>query len=425
MVVMNSAPPPPPPAAATAPRLPFLDGLRVLAFALLIPYHVGMYYVTWDWHVKSPQASDTLEPFLLLSAPWRLGLLFLVGGVACQALFAKRGLAATLKDRSRRLLWPLVLGMAVIVPPQTYFEVLTQAPQLLPGEGGYLDFWWRYLHGGKLCWSTTCLDMPTWNHLWFLPYLWLYAVLGALLAAALARSPWPATPLRAPARGLPCWAWLMGPAALLALLRVSVFPEHRSTHNFDHDLYNHAQYGLLFALGWLSRTPVAAGLWAATLRWRWHSLVAALLAWAVLVVYYSHYADTVPPTSLLVAQRVLWGAMSWWAIAAACGWAQRAFRRESPWLRSASAGVFCFYVLHQTLIVLLSQALKPLALPWGAEALLLVGLTTAGCWLAYLGLRRVPVLRVAMGISPVRAPHGARPEPGPGQAALWRADPPH
>ena len=39
-------------------RLPFLDGLRVAAFALLIPYHVGMYYVTWDWHVKSPATSS-------------------------------------------------------------------------------------------------------------------------------------------------------------------------------------------------------------------------------------------------------------------------------------------------------------------------------------------------------------------------------
>lgn len=417
--------PTPPPPTTAAPRLPFLDGLRVAAFALLIPYHVGMYYVTWDWHVKSPQASDTLEPFLLLTAPWRLGLLFLVGGVACQALFAKRGLAATLKDRSRRLLWPLVLGMAVIVPPQTYFEVLTKAPQLLPGDGGYLDFWWRYLRGGNLCWSGTCLDMPTWNHLWFLPYLWLYAVLGALIASTAQRLPGLAQRVHHAASQLPAWTWLLLPAALMAAWRVLVFPSHASTHNFSHDAYNHAQYGSLFALGWLSRTSLAASLWPTTQRWRWPLLMAALLCWAGLLAYFTHYAEMAPPTGLLVAQRVVWGALSWWAIAAACGWAQRAFRRESPTLRAASAGVFCFYVLHQTLIVLLSQALKPLALPWGAEAVLLIALTAALCGLAYLGLRKVPVLRLAMGISPVRAPHGARPETRPGQAALWRADPPH
>ena len=35
-------------------RLYFLDWLRVAAFGLLVLYHVGMYYVSWDWHVKSP-----------------------------------------------------------------------------------------------------------------------------------------------------------------------------------------------------------------------------------------------------------------------------------------------------------------------------------------------------------------------------------
>ena len=28
--------------------------LRVIAFGLLVLYHVGMDYVTWDWHVKVP-----------------------------------------------------------------------------------------------------------------------------------------------------------------------------------------------------------------------------------------------------------------------------------------------------------------------------------------------------------------------------------
>ena len=35
-----------------------LDWMRIGAFLLLILYHVGMYYVTWDWHVKSPYASS-------------------------------------------------------------------------------------------------------------------------------------------------------------------------------------------------------------------------------------------------------------------------------------------------------------------------------------------------------------------------------
>jgi peptidoglycan/LPS O-acetylase OafA/YrhL len=384
--------------AMNTPRLPFLDGLRVAAFALLIPYHVGMYYVTWDWHVKSPAASAALEPFMQLSSPWRLGLLFLIAGAACQGLFARRGALGTLKDRSLRLLLPLLFGMAVIVTPQAYFEVLTKVPAQLPGDGGYLDFWWAYLQGGRYCRGDDCMVVPTWNHLWFLPYLWVYAVLGAAAAALLRWRP--------AALALPAWGWLLLPAVPLALARVFVMPHYPTTHDLVHDLYNHLQYGWLFAVGWASRTPLAAGLWAAALRLRWVALGLSLASWAVLLMLASRFAAATPPDALLIVARTLRGALTWWSIVAACGWAQRAFKRESPWLRQASAAVFCLYILHQSVIVVLSQWLKPLALPWGLEALLLIGLTLGISAAAFAVARRVPGLALLLGIQ--RGPRPAR-----------------
>jgi peptidoglycan/LPS O-acetylase OafA/YrhL len=384
--------------AMNTPRLPFLDGLRVAAFALLIPYHVGMYYVTWDWHVKSPAASAALEPFMQLSSPWRLGLLFLIAGAACQGLFARRGALGTLKDRSLRLLLPLLFGMSVIVTPQAYFEVLTKVPAQLPGDGGYLDFWWAYLQARRYCRGDDCMVVPTWNHLWFLPYLWVYAVLGAAAAALLRWRP--------AALALPAWGWLLLPAVPLALARVFVMPHYPTTHDLVHDLYNHLQYGWLFAVGWASRTPLAAGLWAAALRLRWVALGLSLASWAVLLMLASRFAAATPPDALLIAARTLRGALTWWSIVAACGWAQRAFKRESPWLRQASAAVFCLYILHQSVIVVLSQWLKPLALPWGLEALLLIGLTLGISAATFAVARRVPGLALLLGIQ--RGPRPAR-----------------
>jgi hypothetical protein len=48
------------------PRRYDLDWVRIGAFILLIFYHVGMYYVTWDFHVKSPHASS-VEGLLLVA----------------------------------------------------------------------------------------------------------------------------------------------------------------------------------------------------------------------------------------------------------------------------------------------------------------------------------------------------------------------
>ena len=371
------------------PRLPFLDGLRVAAFALLIPYHVGMYYVTWDWHVKSPAASEALEPLMALSYPWRLNLLFLIAGAACQGLSARRGAFGTLKDRSLRLLLPLAFGMAFIVTPQAYYEVLTKAPQLLPGDGGYLDFWWAYLHGGQYCRGSDCMSVPTWNHLWFLPYLWVYAVLGAGLAVLR---------LKPHAVELPAWAWLLLPAVPLALLRVFVLPHWPSTHDLVHDVYNHLQYGLVFAIGWASRTPLAQGLWPAALRLRWAALALSLAGWGVMLfIVHAHHGQPWPE-DVVMAYSTVRGLLGWWPIVAACGWAQRVFTTPSPRLKQASAAVFCLYILHQSVIVLLSQALKPMALPWGWEALVLIALTAAVCAAAYLAARRVPGLALLLGI---------------------------
>jgi glucans biosynthesis protein C len=151
-----------------------LDWVRIGAFLLLIFYHVGMYYVTWDFHVKSPYSSHTLEPLMLLSSPWRLSLLFLVSGVATAYLLERRGTEGFLGQRSARLLIPLLFGMAVVVPPQSYLEVVEK----LSYAGTYADFlklYFRACHG--FCRGSDCLILPTWNHLWFVAYLWVYTVI--------------------------------------------------------------------------------------------------------------------------------------------------------------------------------------------------------------------------------------------------------
>ncbi|WDK60169.1 acyltransferase family protein [Xanthomonas campestris pv. campestris] len=97
-----------------------LDWLRVIAFGLLVLYHVGMDYVTWDWHVKSLTTQLMLEPLMLLSSPWRMSLLLLISGVATAFMLRSRP-EGLLYRRSRQLLLPLLFGMAVIVPPQSYY----------------------------------------------------------------------------------------------------------------------------------------------------------------------------------------------------------------------------------------------------------------------------------------------------------------
>lgn len=373
-----------------------LDWLRVIAFGMLVIYHVGMYYVSWDWHVKSPAASIAPEPFMLLTSPWRMSLLFLISGVATAFMFERQP-AGLLRRRSWQLLLPLLFGMAVIVPPQAYYQVVEQLP------GGYSESYWafygKYLSAYQgFCDSDGCLRVPTWNHLWFLPYLWSYTVLAWLL--------WRLLPARALQRlrqwtgvALGGWGALLVPVLLLATARLLLVNRFEQTHALTDDWYNHAQYASAFLIGFLA--AFSSRFWESLQRLRWLSLALAGACYAALIHtwYFSGYNDAQPPPlELRLALRVAWAVDQWCAIAALLGFAYRWREADSPLLRYLTLAVFPLYILHQTVIVVLAHRLKPLQLQPGIEAMLLIVATFALCLSAYEIIKRCGPLRPLFGL---------------------------
>jgi glucans biosynthesis protein C len=368
-------------------RLHFLDHLRIAALGLLIVYHVGMYYVGWDWHVKSPFAGTTgpaLEPWMALSNPWRMSLLFLVSGAVSALLLARAGATGPwLRSRLARLGLPLLMGIAVVVPPQSYFEVIEQA-----GYGGSCaDFLRLYFtaYGGFCDAKGDCLILPTWNHLWFLPYLMAYT---ALLWWSLRRAPgWLDRAGNWLAGRLGVLMLLIAPCLLLVALRLALRPWFGITHAFFDDPLAHAQYLSAFLLGavW-ARTP---GAWNAVERLRWPALALALAGWTL--------AQLLPQMPLPLL-RTGFSLQQWCGVLAAVGFAHRHLNRDSRWRQRLSEAVFPIYVLHQTLIILIAVALRPLALPPAAEGPLLVALTFATAGMLYAGIRRIGWLRPCFGL---------------------------
>lgn len=378
-----------------------LDRVRVFAFCLLVLYHVGMYYVSWGWHVKSPAASTAPEPFMLLTSPWRMSLLFLISGVATAFMLRGRG-EGFVRRRSRQLLLPLLFGMLVIVPPQAYLQVVEQLPGGYAGSG--LDFYGKYLAAYQgFCGSDgKCLVLPTWNHLWFLPYLWCYTLLAWLLW--LLPAPGLAALRDGTARLLQGWGALLLPALLLALARLLLVARFEQTHALVDDWYNHAQYASVYLIGFL--VAFNEGFWRSLQRLRWPALLLAAASYALLVHtwYFAGHDDAHPvPEPLRQWLRVAWALDQWCAIAALLGFAYRWRDVDSPLLRYLSLAVFPLYILHQTVIVVLAHALKPLHIPAMAEAVLLVVATFALCLGAYAVIRRVGWLRPLFGLRPAAA----------------------
>ncbi len=385
--------------ATVASRQFFLDWVRIIAFFLLILYHVGMVYVSWDYHVKSSLPVTAIEPLMQLSSPWRLGLLFLISGAACGSMLQKNGPARFVRQRSVRLLPPLLFGMAVIVPPQAYVEVVEKVGY----QGSFVDFMQLYYHAYQgFCKDGHCLDLPTWNHLWFVAYLWVYAlVLAAIVWLAGGRvAQWS----QKSADWLQGWKIILLPVLVLGVARILLFSQFPQTHDLVSDWYNHAQYVFLFVLGALLAPQPR--FWQQLDHARWFCLATALGCWAALVVYYHLPDGTIAPAQVEFwrhVQRMVYALLQWCATGAACGFAHRHLQFDSAKRRYLAEAVFPVYILHQTLIVVLAHVIKPCQLEQGMEALVLIVLTLTLSFAGFELVRRVRVLRPLFGLAPQKA----------------------
>jgi len=388
-----------------------LDWIRVGAFMLLILYHVGMFYVPWDWHVKSGHEVEGLMPVMLLTNPWRLTLLFLVSGAATRFLadsLAARGSGAARLAGSRtwRLLPPLVFAMFVIVPPQSYYEIVEAVAVLAPQPDAYrnaftADFWVRYATAsGGWCGPDGCLITPTWNHMWFVAYLLVYSLLLAVILGVSGQRFRVLGGLVE--RALSGWGLLIWPIVFLALLRFTLAPRFEITHALVDDWYNHAFSLAAFLFGFLSAR--SEGLRAGFIRLRWPALLLGLAAWAGWAAYVWTYRaeGAVAPDQLRAARRVVYAVDQWAFIAAILGFGARWLNHGGPVLRYLSVGVFPFYIAHQTVTVVVGHHLAKLGLPVVAEAGLLIAATAAGCFVAYEVARRIGWLGLLLGVKPER-----------------------
>jgi glucan biosynthesis protein C len=242
-----------------------MDWLRIGAFALLIVYHIGMVFVPWNFHVKSLHVEDWMRLPMLASNAWRLTLLFVVSGYASRALLDRSsGVGTFFGNRCYRLLVPLLFGMAVIVPPQPWVELVTK-------HGYTASYWTFWTHDNFRFGPLAGLSLPTWNHLWFVIYLWIYTSV-LTLGLVLNRGTWLQTAFD---RIFGSWLVLALPVAWLVFIHGWWFQMAAETHALLGDWVAHVMYFPAFLFGFgLARSEVAM---AAITRWWKISAVAARL----------------------------------------------------------------------------------------------------------------------------------------------------
>ncbi|BAT58009.1 glucans biosynthesis protein C [Variibacter gotjawalensis] len=382
-----------------------LDWLRIAAFGLLILYHVGMLYVPWTFHVKSVHAGPALEPLMLAVNPWRLGLLFLISGVASRFMLQKVTAGGFARQRSARLLIPLLFGMLVIVPPQSYFEVAAK----YGFTGSFLDFYLHDYLGWMHMYRTpsgvkTGLILPTWNHLWFVVYLWVYT----LVAAVVALSPRGLNAIEGLAdRHVTPLRLIVVPIALLIAYRLTLSQYPMTRALFD-DPYGHALYFTMFAIGFvIARSDRALDIIE---RLRWPALSLAVASYVAFIALRGKGFPTLGAFT--------YGINEWTATLTILGFGRRYLgRSDGPVRRYLTDAIFPYYIVHQTALIALAVWLKPFALPAFTEFAAIVIGTAFCCAITYEIVRRVPLLRAPFGLRRSAAAKASPQPPRPAHCA--------
>lgn len=362
-----------------------LDWLRVGVFALLIFYHVGMFFVPWGYHLKNNEIYDFLVLPMAFVNRWRLPILFVISGMGTYYALGKRSLGQFSGERIKRLLIPLVVGMLFIVPPQVYLERIVEGQF----SGGYLDWWPSQAFIGVYPEGNI-----SWHHLWFLPYLLIYSLLLAPLFVYLRRHPdngflgW----LRRRVVHPTGWYLFLIPLYLCEAFLEPFFP---STHALIGDWFNLVNYAFLFFFGFCL-ISIQDQFWKSVERYRYWFLAMGILGFSLQVVFWRLIEDSVVVhfVEAFVAVFNMW---SW--ILALFGWSAAYLNQSSRVLSYANQAVYPFYILHQTITLIIGYYIMDLAWGFWPKFSIMAAGTFGFSWLLYeFGIRRWNWIRPLFGV---------------------------
>ncbi len=349
-----------------------------------------MIFVPWGFHIKNVQKSDVLLCFNSFLNLWHMPLLFMLSGIGTWYALNFRKPGEYVKERVLRLFVPLIFGMFVIVPPQTYVERL----QKNHFKGSYLDFLSHLFNGfypdGNI----------TWNHLWFMVYLFLFSVIGISFFRIMK--------LDKSVPGLERLSnWFgKGPRIFLGCLPFSIAQIALITgwpngdQNLIGDLDNFSLHFLIFVFGFMACT--GEGYFNAFSKNKLIALIIAVPCSAVLIS--GEFIEIKRNTLGLIVGLTylgLRGLCTWCWLIVFLGYAREYLNIKNRFLVYAAEAALPFYILHQTVILLIGYNVVKFG--WGVPAkfLLIVVSAFIGTIAIYDTLvKRISILRFLFGMRP-------------------------
>jgi peptidoglycan/LPS O-acetylase OafA/YrhL len=401
-----------------------IDWLRVIAMLAIFVYHCTRFFGTEGWHLKNPEQSVVV--FVLtrgLIWPWVMELFFVLSGAGAWYALKRRSGGQFLWDRVKRLLVPLyTVGLFVLIPPQAYFEAVT--------NGGYTGSLWDFLplYYGRLFAGffdifPHVLNDPTRlvpygfpGHLWFLQYLFLISVVTLPLLLYLRSEGGQRWIGR-----FAGWSDRRGGIFLFVIPLVLILVCFRSFFSGGRTWADFLWYATFFVFGYIM---VADKRFTESIkRHGWVCLALWLLGFCgglsvlVLVLGFDPMPGSEPFSATYVLYQIVYSFTSWSAVVFALSLGAKYLNYNNQFLAYANEAVLPFYLLHQTVILCVGWFVIPWSIGIVPKYLIIAVVSFALIMAIYeLLIKRFNIVRFFFGMRPrkVQAPP---PAPSPKETA--------
>jgi ABC-type multidrug transport system ATPase subunit/peptidoglycan/LPS O-acetylase OafA/YrhL len=355
-------------------RFHALDAVRAFALLLGIVLHGTMSFMpaltSAGWPIIDNSPSEFLQIIFFVIHVFRMTTFFVIAGFFAHLLFHRRGFAGFVKDRSKRVLVPLIVGWLAIAPMVIgVFIWAAYGTSITPPAP-----------------SDSPLAVPL-MHFWFLYVLALLYV--AMLSLRYVVSKYlDRGSLRARLDTVMAWMLQKRVAAILLALPVALCLNSYAAwipfagiptpdQSLIPNLPAFVGYAVAFSFGWLLHRQTAL---LATLQRAWIGYLCVAIALSIVSVLMidgvGGWTNGASGASRLVFASV-YGIASWCWTFALIGGAMRFLATNRPRIRYLADSSYWLYLLHLPLVFALQQLMRDWPLHWSIKFPLLIAVATS------------------------------------------------
>lgn len=333
-------------------RCHYVDWLRVLGIICVFFFHNTRFFDLMDWELKNKEMF--LEPTILSMFVnfWIMPLLFMLAGAGTRFALKTKTTIQYIRDRYWRLVIPYIFGILILIPPQRYVECLSKGKFF----GTFLDFlpWYP----GHRLFIVNFGFNPVWfgepgTHLWFLAFLFIFSLIALPIIRYFKSESGERhiKQLVAVGEKLGGIYFFVIPLACVKILLQPIYPKYSSWADFTF-------WFLIFIFGYIlfydQRLVENAD------RHKYISLGIGILLLVLLIVLFIFFLDYVkrwwdhPDYSLgCIFFHIIWSVTTWSWLMFFLGAGKAFLNFENACLNRLNEAVMPFYMLHQTIILLI------------------------------------------------------------------------